>query len=180
MAGSDFYLNEKGNYDEYYFFLKNFLAGIGYEYYDFNLCKEKYIQFQDSDFSDDNHLNKAGVAKYTPFFCDFFMGKLDLNDLFYSSYKEKMDNQADKIFGLILNEREDKKSLDIIAVANHVSMDRITYDVYLEKNGESFLLYEKTNNSNVIYPNAETGLLRVVSYMDGVKQTTASRYFTAL
>ena len=59
MPCSDFYLAAKGNYDEYYDFVKDFTSSMGYEYYDFNLCKEEFLYLEDCDFWDDNHLAKT-------------------------------------------------------------------------------------------------------------------------
>ncbi|WP_192807768.1 hypothetical protein [Treponema sp. JC4] len=90
MPCSDYYLAEKGNYDDYYDLCRNFLSERGFAYYDFNLANEKYLKLEDSDFSDDNHLSKKGVYKWTQVFCDyFFTQNKSQNDMFYSSYAEK-------------------------------------------------------------------------------------------
>ena len=65
MPGSDFYLNERGNYDEYYAFCRDFARERGFTYYDFNLAKSEILSLEDSDYHDDNHLSKKGVYKWT-------------------------------------------------------------------------------------------------------------------
>ena len=75
MPGSDFYLNQKGNYDEYYEFCRDFAAERGFSYFDFNLARPEVLSLSDSDYHDDNHLSKKGVYKWTDTFCDFFSEK---------------------------------------------------------------------------------------------------------
>mgnify|MGYP004493823169 FL=1 len=69
---SDFFLNASGNYDIYISNVRQFLREFGYQFYDFNLCKEEYLTLSDYNFYDNNHLNKTGIEKFTPVFCNFF------------------------------------------------------------------------------------------------------------
>lgn len=69
---SDFFLNASGNYDIYISNVRQFLREFGYQFYDFNLCKEEYLNLSDYNFYDNNHLNKTGIEKFTPVFCNFF------------------------------------------------------------------------------------------------------------
>lgn len=65
---SDFFLNASGNYDIYISNVRQFLREFGYQFYDFNLCKEEYLTLSDYNFYDNNHLNKTGIEKFTPVF----------------------------------------------------------------------------------------------------------------
>lgn len=183
MPGSDFYLNERGNYDEYYSFCRNFAAERGFAYYDFNLSKPELLSLQDSDYFDDNHLNKKGVYNWTDCFCDFFSDKYkeenSLEKYFYSSYAEKMAAQPDRIFGLYMITSDDKKSMEIIPLANHVASNRITYDVYAVCGSEEMLLAKDSIQSLVELPSGKSGKIRVISYMDGVKQNDCSENFAS-
>ena len=180
MPCSDFYLAEKGNYDEYYNFCKNFLAERGFEYYDFNLAKEKYLNLEDEDFSDDNHFSKQGVYKWTQVFCDyFFTDTISKNDMFYSSYTEKLQNQNDKIYGLYLIQSKDKKSITITPLINHVNKEDITYDVYFKIDGKEELIEQNISNDNILLPSGKTGKIRVISYINGIKQTDCIENFAA-
>lgn len=180
MPCSDYYLAEKGNYDDYYVFCRDFLAERGFDYYDFNLAKEKYMKLEDSDFSDDNHFSKQGVYKWTQLFCDYFYeGKIPANDMFYNSYAEKIANQEARIFGLVLLQSDDKKSLLIKPMANHVASNRITYDVYAVCGSEEMLLAKNSSQTTVELPAGKSGKIRVISYMDGIKQNDCSENFAS-
>ena len=183
MLGSDFYLNERGNYDEYYSFCRDFADERGYIYFDFNLAKADVLNLQDSDYFDDNHLNKKGVYKWTDCFCDFFAAKYKeencLENYFYSSYSEKMSSMPDRIFGLYMLTSDDKKSMEIIPVANHVESERITYDAYAICDGEEILLAKDSVQSVVTLPAGKSGKIRVISYIDGIKQNDCSQNFAS-
>lgn len=176
---TDFYLHEKGNYDEYYQFCKDFTSSRGFDYYDFNLAKEKYQLLEDEDFHDDNHFSKQGVYKWTQIFCDyFFTHKIPKDDMFHSSYAEKIALQEDKIYGLVMKMSDDKKSLDITPIKNHVEDSRITYDVFVKVDGKESQVCTKTSDKHIVLPAKQTGTVRVVSFIDGVEQTNCKTHFT--
>ncbi len=114
MPCSDFYLNERGNYDEYYSFCRDFTAEKGFSYYDFNLARPEILSLTDSDFRDDNHFCKKGVYVWTNAFCDFFGSKYKeenaLEKYFYSSFAQKMAEMPEKIFGLYMPKIRFKRS----------------------------------------------------------------------
>lgn len=174
---TDFYLHELGNYDEYYNFAKNFCAERGFEYYDFNLAKEKYQLLEDSDFRDDNHFSKQGVYKWTKIFWDYFGSDRPKEEMFHNSYAEKIALQPDKIYGLVLITSKDNRSVRVTPVANHVDNARITYDVYEENENSKNLLIQGKNIDSVELPAGKSGNLRVVSYLDGIQQNDCEIHF---
>ncbi|MBO4857147.1 MAG: hypothetical protein J5527_01360 [Treponema sp.] len=181
MPCSDFYLNERANYDEYYSFCYDFVTKQGFKYYDFNLIKPELLSLEDSDFQDDNHLSKKGVYKWTDFFCDFFSTKyLESNGIekyFYSSYKEKMNAQEDKIFGLYLIPSSNKQTVEIIPVQNHKTINGITYDIYTIIDNEEVPVAQKTENNIITLPSGKNGKIRVVSYINDNKQNDCIQSF---
>lgn len=183
MPGSDFYLNQRGNYDEYYSFCRDFTAGKGFAYYDFNLAKPEMLSLSDSDFCDDNHLSKKGISVWTDVFCDFFSSKYKeenaLEKYFYSSYAQKMGDMPDRIFGLYILIGEDRKSLVIEPVKNHVDSSKITYDVYAICAGETITIAEKSSETQFPLPAGKAGKIRVISYIDGVKQNDCTENFAS-
>lgn len=183
MPGSDFYLHQKENYDEYYSFCRGFTAERGFAYYDFNLARPELLSLQDSDYHDDNHLSKKGVYNWTDCFCDFFSEKYreenSLEKYFYPSYAEKMAAQPDRIFGLYMITSDDKKSMEIIPLANHVDSKRITYDVYAVCGSDEILLAKNSSQTSLTLPSGKSGKIRVISYMDGVKQNDCSENFAS-
>ena len=180
MPCSDFYLAEKSNYDDYYFWCKDFLSQRGFEYYDFNLVKEEYLTLEDEDFTDDNHFSKQGVYKWTRAFCNcFFTEGISLEKMFYASYSQKLQNHPDKIYGLELLPSQDKKTIKIKPIINHVEQNRITYDVYSIIEGNEELLEKETRDSVIMLPLGKSGKIRVISYIDGIKQNDCLQSFAA-
>ena len=176
---SDFCISALGNYDEYYTFLKEFTASRGYEYHDFNLAKEKYLPMEDDDFRDDNHLNKKGVYKFTPVMCDYFLGNIPKDDMFYNSYKQKMSATKEKVFGVILCKDPNKNSMDISPVTNCIDKSRIAYSVFALTDGERIVLADHTKNSHIVFPSGKSGSVIVSSFIDDVKQTECKINFAA-
>ena len=178
MPGSDYYLHAKGDYDKTYFEIKDFLSSLGYDYYDFNLCKSDF-SFADHYFKDDNHFNQDGVERFSHIFCDFFNGKIPVEDMFYKSYAERTLAQGEKIYGLIYHFSDDKKTLEIEPIKNHVDPKRISYDVYAVVGNEEMLLAKNSVQTTVPLPAGKSGKIRVISYIDGVKQNDCTENFAA-
>lgn len=180
MPSSDFYLNEKGNYDEFYFAVRNFIHSRGYEYHDFNLARKEYLDLEDEDFFDDNHLNERGIPKWTSVFCNFIVSdRTNSSGLFHGSYGEKMDSQEDRIFGLVLKSIEDPAAIKINPITNHVPDERITYDVFADFGDGEKIIAQKTQDKIISLPQGTSGNLKVVSYVDGVQQNLCSRHYSA-
>lgn len=170
---SDFCLQRKTNYNEYYIFMKTFCASRGFAYYDFNLANEKYFKLEDDEFYDDNHLNKNGNYKFTQFLCSYFTGKIPAEDAFYNSYAEKIAAQEDRIYGLVIWQSDDKKTVRITPVVNHVKPERITYSAKVIGNTET-VITEKTSETVIQLPAGMSGKLIVSAYLDGVRTNTAT------
>lgn len=180
MPCSDFYLAEKSNYDDYYFWCKDYLEQRDFEYYDFNLIKEEYLTLEDEDFTDDNHFSKQGVYKWTQAFCHcFFIENISREKMFYNSYSQKLLNQPDKIYGLELLPSQDKKTITIKPMVNHVEQSRITYDIYTQIDGQEELMQKNTGEAVINLPSGKSGKIRVISYIDGIKQNDCLQSFAA-
>lgn len=179
MPCTDFYLGEKGNYDEYHAFIRDFLATKGFEFYDFNLVKEEFMNFEDEDFRDDNHFNKQGCYKWTKMFWDCMNSSLPKSEIFYISYAERMQNMKPRIFGLVYDFKDDKRYLEIKPIYNHIENSTITYDITALYSGTEEVLAKGTENPVVELPHGKAGKIRIVSYLDGVKQTDCKENFAA-
>ena len=179
MPCSDYYLNEKGNYDEYYYFVKDFCAERGFDYYDFNLAKKTFFLPEDEDFTDDNHFNKQGVSKWTRAFWTFFGSENVKEDFFYDSYAEKMENIGDKVFGLVVKTSEDKKSVSITPVTNIADKNRIKYEVCAITKTKNIDL-DTRNVQKVSLPPKSSGKLHIKAFVDGVLTNETSLHFTSL
>ena len=99
----DFRLADMGNYDSYISYITEFFSEYNIPYYDFNLCREEYFSYNSNLFMDDHHLNKSGAELFSTIFSDFFNGRIAEEDLFYSSYEEKMNSLDNLFYGLIYN-----------------------------------------------------------------------------
>lgn len=179
MPCSDFYLAEKGNYEEYYNYVKSFCAERGFKYYDFNLAKEKYLRLYDEDFHDDNHLSGLGVYKYTKAMCDYFVGNIPADDMFYDSYAEKLAEQEDRIYGLVVKPTDDRKAVSITPMVNHVNAEAITYDVYAEYDGQRVQLENQSHNNLIALPSGKSGELKIFAYLNGTKTNEVSEHFAS-
>lgn len=180
MPGADFYSIQKGNYDEYYEFIKNLTAELGYDYYDFNLAKPELLELEDSDFQDDNHFAKNGVIKFTESFMKFFYENPDKEKYFYNTYSEKIAAQDSKILGLMFDEKINGISSKIIPVINNGNKDLITYNIYADlNNGEgSKVIAENTSENEFTYPSNSSGQLKVEAFYNGRKDCSIIKKFT--
>ena len=171
---SDFLLYQLGNYEDYHNEMKTFLGNLGYDFYDFNLCKPEY-SMQDSDFYDDNHLNEYGVGKFTDYFCNVFAKNMDLEDIFYKSYSEKILNSKDRIFGLLVTNLDDMFCLK--SITNVLDLSRIKYSVTLKNNDNKVEILNKSSSSNFILTDFKSGELNIISYLDEKIQNTINIKF---
>lgn len=178
MPCSDFYLHEKGDYDVFYEELNSYIHDLGYEYYDFNLCKKAY-QMEDNDYSDDNHLNAKGIEKFSRMFCDFFTGKVSKDDLFHKSYREKIMAQESRIYGLLIIKAENGKNFEIIPMTNINDKSCITYDVSIKNQNGISVLAENTKTLVHELPAGTSGKILVKSYVNGVLNNSVSENYVS-
>lgn len=168
---TDFLLADKGNYDDYICFVKKYLQQFDCKYYDFNLCKENMLKLEDTDFRDENHLNASGAKKFTTILCDFYNGDISETDLFYNSFVEKLSHQPDCIYGLLLEESEDRHSSKLTAIVNKASIkNNITYTVEADFNGCRHTLIEKSLIDTIFYPKDADGTIYIKAFL-GDEQT---------
>lgn len=178
MPSTDFYLCEKGNYDEYHNFIADFVGSHGYYFYDFNLANPEYMNFEDENFRDDNHFNTQGCEKWTIAFWNFFNGDIAEDDFFCTSYSQRLAKMPSKIFGLVFDFKDDKRTLEIKPIANRKKLDA-TYDFFAIYDGEEHILTKGTRETIVTLPRGKTGKIRVLSYLNGEKQTDCKENFAA-
>lgn len=171
---SDFLLYQLGNYEDYHNEMKSFLENLGYYFYDFNLLKPEY-SMSDSDFYDDNHLNKYGIKKFTECFCSVFAEKMDLEDVFYKTYSEKKLNSKDKIFGLLITNLDNTFCLK--PITNVSDLSRIKYSVTLKNNENKLIVQNKSPSSNFILPDYKSSEMNIISYLDDKIQNTINIKF---
>ena len=89
-----------GNYDKYVELVRGVIAETNVNYYDFNLCKEKFFPNKVSMFKDIDHLNCYGAKTFSYLLADFINGNIPEKELFYDSYDEKLKNLEPTVFGV--------------------------------------------------------------------------------
>lgn len=158
---SDFRLVSLHNYDEYVQEISSYLESFGYDYYDFNLCKPEYLSLNETDFIDDNHLNRQGADKVTTLICNIMNGDVDIKDIFETDYDTKIENQQPTVYGvqLFTSETAEKKTFyEIVPIAN--TINEYTYTVSkIVSSGETILLQETDANNLFYIPDSETGTI---------------------
>ncbi len=84
---------ETSNYQQYHELIKSLAEEMDVEFVDYNLIKEEYFDTGDPKlFMDSSHLNQTGTERFSHLFCETFMGKIDIENVFYDSYTEKAEN----------------------------------------------------------------------------------------
>lgn len=160
---SDFALTGIGNYDGYVEEIRTFLQGKGVSYYDFNLCKPEALDLEGIQYyTDDNHLNRDGAELFSEVFSRLFTGQIEEKDLFYSSYSEKTNAQASRIYGFCVE--DDGSSLSVEAVGNH-DIPELTYTYAFDGGQET---------DSPEYQKGMSGTVMIRAYSDGEELCSAT------
>lgn len=162
----EFRLADVGNYDDYIQFMNGLLEGTDVKYYDFNLCKDEYLSFDESYYADTDHINAKGAEAFSRLFSEFFTGQIPEEELFYGSYAERLEAQEPDVYGIIV-EYEDGGKCTLSPVTN-VNADEICYTVnWISESGEVVVLQEQKQNRSFELPQGINDCLEVISYIDG-------------
>ena len=164
----EFRLVDMGNYDDYIAFMNEMLAGTDVKYYDFNLCREKYLSFDESYYADTDHINAKGAVQFSRLFCDFFNGKIAEEDLFYDSYAERIREQGPDVYGAIA-EYEASGKFTIVPVTSAAAED-LRYTVnWMPESGKKVSLQVRDANTKVEIPDDKNGEVEVIVYIDNIE-----------
>lgn len=128
----NFLLARVGNYDKYVELVQSVIEGTNVDYYDFNLCKEKYFPNDSSLFKDADHLNCYGAEIFSYLLSDFINKEISEDELFYASYNEKLEKLNPTVFGISYYDDENKngeqiRNCKIISTGN----DNLEYKISL-------------------------------------------------
>ena len=165
----DFFLNTSGNYDFYYSFVNDYLKENGYDFFDFNLCRQKYLKLEDCDFYDNNHLNNNGMRKFTDVFFQFITKAKTQNEMFFSTYKEKLEIQQPCIYGILLK-KLDGNTINIVPVMNFNNFQQVKFNIYRIDNENDEILYKFSDGNKIIIPQ-DSKSIRIVSIYNSATQT---------
>lgn len=164
----DFRLVDIGNYDEYISQMNEIAAQYDVEYFDFNLCKESYFSYQSDYFKDDSHLNALGAEKFSEIFADFFNKNISEEDLFYSSYAEKIGEQGIRIYGMIYSVEEDEgeKRISLQPVCSGGDSVYATILKKAEDDEDDEKMQAVLPSEDLVVPKEEKGELHIYCYSD--------------
>lgn len=163
----NFRLVNVGNYDEYIGFINKLIEGTNVKYYDFNLCREKYIPNDSTIFKDTDHLNCYGAEIFSNVLSEFFTGKISEQELFYDSYNEKICHLKKDIFGIIVNEDKKEHSI-IVELVTNGDDDELAYAVV----DKGVVIIKGTGRlCKIYYSEGDKGVFEITTYLKGVEKT---------
>ena len=121
------YINSVIDYDNYHNYMKEYAKQNNIEFYNFNLCKTDYLNFEKTDFLDMQHLSGVGNEKYSRFFADFMVNysEEEKQNCFYNSVEEKNQDMSLQTFGITYWETEKNSN-------NYIFETSANYDVDVE------------------------------------------------
>lgn len=163
-----------GNYDEYIRRVQDIIAGTDIRFYDFNLCKEEYFPNTSSLFKDKDHLNCYGAETFSRLFANFINGKIPEDELFYSSYEEKLGHLSPTVFGVVYHDEEDDKGkitrkCQIVSTRN----DSLEYKITLiPQEGEPYLLQGFSDNKSFTVSPEENGVIDITYRLGNLPEET--------
>ncbi|MCD7724080.1 MAG: DUF1574 domain-containing protein [Clostridiales bacterium] len=140
-------------------------------FYDFNLIKEEYLPIEKTEFfRDAGHLNCKGVEMYTNFLCELvYEGKYEGDDLFYSSYDEKVDNMPEQTWGIYTESYTGVFRYHIASTPREGLQYRI---VVTPDEGEQYMVQDFAENDTFEINQEGSGIITVVTqFSDGSVST---------
>ena len=160
------------DYDAYIDKINSIAREYDIEYYDFNICREEYMDIQSVDnFKDVQHLNTEGAAVFTDVFWEVMSQPYEESSrYFYTSYADKRQSMEPCIYGIYRTdpERTDRET-DTAAyrVASNRPQD-MEYRILLTPAGEDTEMYQDfSQNTYFSVPDSEHGICTIVAKVTG-------------
>lgn len=180
---TDYQASLYGEYDLYVEQVAGIAQEYGLSYYDFNLCREEYLDLTDDAlFRDKGHLNVWGAEIFSECFAEFFMGleegDLSYEQYFYSSYQEKIENGKERILGLVVERKETEDGMDsyVITPIHNLKDEKVEYYIYtMDENGNKHVICDRVaalTESVVVVPTQEYVTLYIEAKPEGEMETT--------
>lgn len=176
----DFRICCMGNYDQYIAKINELAETYSLHYYDFNLCSPKYLDLQsDTNFIDYDHLSYNGAILFTDVLGEVLLDELEGNpipeDMFYSSYDEKMQQIDQRIFGLDIQQDNTQESKTyMLHSVDNLAETEAEFRVTKIPTGESqtITVQEWSTQNCVTLPKTETGIFIVEARPVGNEEIT--------
>lgn len=159
-----------GDYDLYCESVKRIAGDYQIDFYDFNLCKQEYLDIQHREyFMNMGHLNAVGSWIFTDFFWKVVNGTDEKNkEFFFSTYKEKVRSGNPEVFGLISS--DGGNSQYNIEIASNVE-EGIEYRIQaINSDGEEKIIQNYSENRQFLIPSDEHGLFYISTRQETTKE----------
>lgn len=140
-----------GNFDDYIDFIRDFVEGRDVEYAEFNLLKEEYLPYRQSNYEKDgNHLNIYGGQEFSNFFAEYVNGNIP-DDAYYGSIGEKLADVAPDFYGILYEDNKEENVRRVSLISN--IPEYFEYRVEVTKSdGEPYLLQDFDLNDEIDIP----------------------------
>ena len=160
---SNFYLSGGGNYDVYIDLVNNVIQDTHVDYLDFNLCKEEYFPNKSELFKDIDHLNYEGAQIFSKVFLNYINGIVSEEELFYTSYEEKMEKLTPTVFGIIYKE-EQKENAELSRACKIISSGGLEYSIQLKTSEKEHYLVQDFSKNDLFYISPESHGVCTITY----------------
>ena len=157
------------NYDAYY----EQINGIAKEYnvplYDFNLCKQEYLDIQYCEnFMDVGHLNAKGADVFTPYLWDVVSNSYENNkEYFYNTFEEKLEAERPRVWGAYwIDGYDEEAAINDVSVASNRDTGMEYEIILIPEAGEERVVQNFSENKVFTIPNNEHGTMVITSKYD--------------
>lgn len=152
----------KGNYQEYYNYIKELADNLSVDYYDFNLCKDQYLDRNDLElFKDTDHLNTRGAELFSHVFGELCVGKITERDVFYNSYEEMVQDREPMVYGVAGPRKDSEQGIKECYIISSREKE-IEYRVFATTSeGVEYEVKPFDTMKNFTLPIDESGTIRI-------------------
>lgn len=152
----------KGNYQDYHDYVRKLADSQNVGFYDFNLCSNAYFDANDRKlFKDEDHLNTCGAEEFSHLFGQFFGGKIKADDLFYTTYAEKLNAEGAAVYGFAGPGNDPKAGLKDYYMISNVDSG-IEYSITaIPSERERYCVQDFNENKRFSLPAEETGRIEI-------------------
>lgn len=137
------------NYDAYINLIRDLIKDRNVEYVEFNLLKDEYFPYKQTNYMDGHHLNMYGAQEFSEFFADYINGDIP-DSAYYESVSEKLSDLAPEYYGIAFKKNK-KTNVRTIWLMSNVA-DYYEYKVEITKSdGDTHLLQDYDTNTELTF-----------------------------
>ena len=147
---SCFQLASQGNYDNYISFVREFVKGKDVEYAEFNLLKEEYLLYKQTNYKDGHHFNMYGANDFSEFLSKYINDEIP-EDAFYESIDEKLGSISPDFYGISYQDDFENDTRTIRLVSNRPNYYEYKVEI-LRSDGGTDILQNYSTNNELVFP----------------------------